>query len=201
MIIWIAQHIGYIFQPLIILVKTIFFPVVVAGFFYYLTISVVDRLTTWKIPRTAAILLIFVICGLLLLFLILILAPILQRQMTSLIANIPRILTEMNQKLQELQESTFFAEFERFEFFQNLTGYDYAKLVDGVVATISQNLWAFIGSVANFVMVALTIPLILFYMLKEGFRLTPRIVSFFPEQYRREAQDVLAEMNETIRLY
>ncbi|MGB4378524.1 MAG: AI-2E family transporter [Limnochordia bacterium] len=201
LIIWIAQHIGYIFQPLIILVKTIFFPVVVAGFFYYLTISVVDRLTTWKIPRTAAILLIFVICGLLLLFLILILAPILQRQMTSLIANIPRILTEMNQKLQELQESTFFAEFERFEFFQNLTGYDYAKLVDGVVATISQNLLAFIGSVANFVMVALTIPLILFYMLKEGFRLTPRIVSFFPEQYRREAQDVLAEMNETIRLY
>jgi len=201
LIIWIAQHIGYIFQPLIILIKTIFVPVVVAGFLYYLTISVVDWLTSFKIPRTAAILLIFAVFGMLLLFLTLYLAPILQRQLTSLITNIPRILTEINKKLQELQESTFFAEFEQFEFFQKLSGIDYVKLVDSVIATVSQNLWSFLGSVANFVMVSLTIPLILFYMLKEGSHLTPRIVGFFPEQYQGEARNVLAEMNETIRLY
>ncbi|HHX01201.1 MAG TPA: AI-2E family transporter [Firmicutes bacterium] len=201
MIIWIAQHIGYIFQPIIILIKTIFFPFVVAGFLYYLTISIVDWLTHWKVPRTIAIILIFVVVGLLLLFLILYLAPILQTQLTSLIANIPRFITELNRRLQEWQESTFFAEFEEFEFFQNLSGYDYAKLVDGVIATISQNLWTFLGSVANFVMVALTIPLILFYMLKEGSQLTPRMVDLLPEQYQGEARNVLAEMNETIRLY
>ena len=201
LIIWIAQHIGYIFQPIIILIKTIFFPFVVAGFLYYLTISIVDWLTHWKVPRTIAIILIFVVVGLLLLFLILYLAPILQTQLTSLIANIPRFITELNRRLQEWQESTFFAEFEEFEFFQNLSGYDYAKLVDGVIATISQNLWTFLGSVANFVMVALTIPLILFYMLKEGSQLTPRMVGLLPEQYQGEARNVLAEMNETIRLY
>lgn len=201
LIIWIAQHIGYIFQPIIILIKTIFFPFVVAGFLYYLTISIVDWLTHWKVPRTIAIILIFVVVGLLLLFLILYLAPILQTQLTSLIANIPRFITELNRRLQEWQESTFFAEFEEFEFFQNLSGYDYAKLVDGVIATISQNLWTFLGSVANFVMVALTIPLILFYMLKEGSQLTPRMVDLLPEQYQGEARNVLAEMNETIRLY
>ena len=201
LIIWIAQHIGYIFQPIIILIKTIFFPFVVAGFLYYLTISIVDWLTHWKVPRTIAIILIFVVVGLLLLFLILYLAPILQTQLTSLNANIPRFITELNRRLQEWQESTFFAEFEEFEFFQNLSGYDYAKLVDGVIATISQNLWTFLGSVANFVMVALTIPLILFYMLKEGSQLTPRMVDLLPEQYQGEARNVLAEMNETIRLY
>jgi len=161
----------------------------------------VDWLTHWKVPRTIAIILIFVVVGLLLLFLILYLAPILQTQLTSLIANIPRFITELNRRLQEWQESTFFAEFEEFEFFQNLSGYDYAKLVDGVIATISQNLWTFLGSVANFVMVALTIPLILFYMLKEGSQLTPRMVDLLPEQYQGEARNVLAEMNETIRLY
>lgn len=166
-----------------------------------MTISIVDWLTHWKVPRTIAIILIFVVVGLLLLFLILYLAPILQTQLTSLIANIPRFITELNRRLQEWQESTFFAEFEEFEFFQNLSGYDYAKLVDGVIATISQNLWTFLGSVANFVMVALTIPLILFYMLKEGSQLTPRMVDLLPEQYQGEARNVLAEMNETIRLY
>ena len=154
LIIWIAQHIGYIFQPFIILVKTIFFPIVVAGFLYYLTISIVDWLTHWRVPRTIAILLIFVVFGLILLFLILYLAPILQRQLTGLISNIPRFLTEINQRLQEFQESTFFAEFEEFEFFQDLSRIDYVKLVDGVIGTVSQNLWAFLGSVANFVMVS-----------------------------------------------
>lgn len=201
LIIWIAQHIGYIFQPFIILVKTIFFPIVVAGFLYYLTISIVDWLTHWRVPRTIAILLIFVVFGLILLFLILYLAPILQRQLTGLISNIPRFLTEINQRLQEFQESTFFAEFEEFEFFQDLSRIDYVKLVDGVIGTVSQNLWAFLGSVANFVMVSLTIPLILFYMLKEGSRLTPKMVGLLPEQYQGEAKNVLAEMNETIRSY
>lgn len=201
LIIWILQHIGYIFHPVQVLVKTIFFPFLVAGILYYLTISIVDWLTKFKIPRTLAILLIFIVFILLILFAILYLSPILQRQLTGLITNLPRFLTEFNRRLQELQDSTIFAEFEQFEFFQNLSKIDYVKLVDGLIATISQNIWSFLGSVANFVVVVLTIPLLLFYMLKEGSSLTPKIVGFFPEQYQGEAKTVLSEMNETIRSY
>ncbi|HHT36570.1 MAG: AI-2E family transporter [Candidatus Wallacebacter cryptica] len=201
LIIWVLQYIGYIFHPIEVLIKTIFFPFLVAGVLYYLTISVVDWLEQFKIPRTIAILMIFVVFILLILFAILYLSPILQRQLTGLITNLPRFLTEFNRRLQEFQESTFFAEFEEFEFFQNLSTIDYVKLVDGLIATISQNIWTFIGSVANFVIVSLTIPLLLFYMLKEGSSLTPKIVSFFPEQYQGEAKTVLSEMNHTIRSY
>ncbi len=119
LIIWILQHIGYILNPVQVLVKTIFFPFLVAGILYYLTISIVDWLTKFKIPRTLAILLIFIVFILLILFAILYLSPILQRQLTGLITNLPRFLTEFNRRLQELQDSTIFAEFEQFEFFQN----------------------------------------------------------------------------------
>lgn len=200
-IIFVGQRISFIFHPLVVLIKTIFFPMLVAGIFYYLTNSLVDGLTRLKIPRVAAILIIYVLFTLVILFAVLYLSPILQRQLTGLITNFPRILTELDNRIQELQDSTIFAEFEKFEFIQKLSRIDYVKVVDSLVEKLYQNIGSFLGSVASFVVVLLTIPLLLFYMLKDGHKITPKIVSLFPDQYQEEARDVLSEMSDTIRSY
>lgn len=199
--VWIGQQISFVFHPLVVLVKTIFFPVLIAGILYYLTNSIVDWLVDRKLPRLAAIFLIFLLFVLILLFAILYISPILEHQLTSLVNNLPGFINQLDKQFQEFQESTIFAQIEQFEFFQTLSNIDYVKVVDRVVATISQNIVSFLGSVANFVIVLFTIPFILFFMLKDGKKLIPHVMAIIPVQYKNEVQEVLADLNETIRSY
>lgn len=201
LIILIGREISFIFNPLVVLVKTIFLPVLVAGILYYLTDSIVTRLTKWRIPRTIAILLIFLGFALVILFTTLFLAPVLQRQLTSLINNIPKFINQLDLWFLEFKESPIFAHVEQFEIIQTLKEVDYVKVVDGLISGISQNVVSFIGSVANTVIILFTIPFLLFFMLKDGKKVNPKIISYLPEEYQDDVSNVLRDINDTIKLY
>lgn len=201
LIILIGQQISFIFHPLVVLFKTIFFPVLIAGILYYLTISVVEQVTKWRVPRIIAIILIYVIFAALILLTLLYLIPLLEQQLSSLVTNLPNWLRTFDSRLSEFQESTVFSEFERFEFFRKWSNIDYIKIVDSLVDTILANVANFLGSVASFVVVLVTIPVLLFFMLKDGSKISESIVRIIPQDYRQEVRETLSAMNDTIRSY
>ena len=60
-IIWVSTKISFLFQPIGIFFSTIFFPILITGFLYFLLNPVVDFLQRRKVPRLLSIIIIYVV--------------------------------------------------------------------------------------------------------------------------------------------
>ncbi|MBD5010638.1 AI-2E family transporter, partial [Xanthomonas citri pv. citri] len=60
LIIFVATKVSFVFQPFIVFISTLFFPMLIAGILYFIFNPVV-RLLEKKIPRTLSILLIYLL--------------------------------------------------------------------------------------------------------------------------------------------
>ena len=106
LIILLANQVNFIFQPLVVLVQTLFFPFLLAGILFYLFRPLVRWLEKKKIPRTISILLIYLaIIGLLFLLGSLV-APVLQEQLTHLIQNLPAITDAAKRRVNPVEPSS-----------------------------------------------------------------------------------------------
>lgn len=200
-VIWLGQQISFVFQPVVVLITTIFLPFLVAGILFYLTDPVVSGLQRLRWPRTAAILAVYVVLGTLLLLAVLWLVPLLERQLTNLATNAPTILRQLDTYIREVQESTFFSKFHRFEFFRKWSEIDYIGVVDSVLESVAANFVGFIGSVANVAVALFTVPILLFYMLRDGHKLPDLVARAVPEDYRKKVIDVFYSIHMTISSY
>jgi len=64
-----------------------------------------------------------------------------------------------------------------------------------------QSLGSFVGAVATIIVALLTMPFILFYLLKDGKQLAPYFVNFLPTRMRKPTLKVLSEMNDQVSSY
>ena len=100
-VIWLGQQISFVFQPVVVLITTIFLPFLVAGILFYLTDPIVSGMQRLRWPRTAAIIAVYVFLGGLILLAVLWLAPLLERQLTNLATNAPSILRQLDTYIRE----------------------------------------------------------------------------------------------------
>lgn len=200
-LVWVGQHIGFVFYPAVILVTTVAFPVIVAGLLYYLTKPIVDQLVRWKVPKNAAIILLFLVVAALLGLVGVQLVPVLQHQFESLVRNLPTLMEELDRLTAEFQESNFLSQVEQFEFFERWATIDYMKMVDGFVDNVLANFLYYVGSIFNIFVVLFTIPFFWFYMLKDGKRIAGNFIRSLPDKYQEESASMLSEMSRTLSNY
>lgn len=196
LIIWLMTKISFIFTPFIIAFQTLFIPFLLSGVLFYLFKPLIDLLDGKGIPRALAILLLYLVLIGVLVGLSLLVGPILQRQLDLLIQNIPSIAESLRQ------------EWERFEL--NRTEFpDYVEgMIDNtiaaaqsVIASIGRNFYNMLGVVANVVIVAVIVPFILFYMLKDGHRVPHQMFKFLPQDQIKEGKTILYDMNRALSTY
>ncbi len=199
LLIWVGQHISYIFRPIVVLITTIFLPVLISGLLYYLINPVVDFISRGKIPRTAAILGIYLILFGLLSLIILIAGPILTTQLNDLIDNAPSLLSRLYERFLEIQETGFLSRFEVYDPFADWQNIDYVELIDNLIQMIVGNISNVAGFIGSFAVVVLTTPFVLFYMLKEGRRFPESVSSQLPESIRQDSIHLLQDINSTLR--
>lgn len=82
------------------------------------------------------------------------------------------------------------------QFNHELTNY-----AQSILSTLTNSAGAIIGTVTSTVIVAITVPVMLFYMLKDGNRLVPSIQRFFSDQRAAEVATLLKQMNQTLSSY
>lgn len=200
-VIWLGQEVSFVFQPVVVLITTIFLPFLLAGILFYLTEPIVAGLQRIRVPRMLAIVIVFVLLGSLLLLAILWLGPLLERQLTNLAVNTPAILRQLDTYIREFQQSTFFSRFQRFEFFRRWSEIDYTTFVDSVLESVAANILGWIGSIANVAIALFTVPFLLFYMLRDGHKVPGQVGKLVPEQYRDKVAEVFSSIHETISSY
>jgi len=200
--IMILSHISYIFNPLIALVKTVVLPLVLTGVVYYLVNPFVDLMERRGIRRIYGILLLYLLIISLIVIAIVAVIPPIRNQITSLIENIPEYSADAQQRIKDWTGSNFFNEA------QETFGFNTADLTKTITSRASEfvgNAWNGIGGVlgvvTEVVLAVVTLPFILFYLLKNGRNLPSFILQFMPTALRKESRRVMVEMNQQIASY
>ncbi|OEF97532.1 AI-2E family transporter [Desulfuribacillus alkaliarsenatis] len=202
LIILVGSHIPFVFVPFIILLQTVFFPILLAGVLYYLMVPIVDRLTERRVPRTISIILIYLGFIFVVTMLVVTLGPVFQRQVMSLIDNAPGLFNEVRNWLLEVQQHPMLTTFVSPE---QVTVEEVARrfseYINQIFFAVVNNISAFLGTLTNFVTTLLMIPFILFYMLKSGDELPRAMIRFLPSKHQDEGRSIVNDMNQTLRAF
>lgn len=202
LIIWAGTKIDFVFRPLVVLVQTLFFPFLLAGVLYYLCRPIVNFLHGKKVPRSLSILLIYLVAVGLFILLFYSVGPVLQRQINSLIQNTPFLIDTIRTKVVELQNNEWINRFlQNSQFSLNDISDKITQYLSKSVATIGTSVTNFIGVITNILMVFVTVPFILYYMLKEGEKAPRMVLRLFQPTQRNNGIKILADMDMALSSY
>lgn len=201
-IIYISTKISFLYQPIIIFVSTLFFPILISGFLYFLFNPLVTWLEKKKVPRTVGILFIYALtAGLIILFISLV-GPVIAAQVRELIGNLPAYFSQLQDRFEDFSES---------KFFQWMLNQDYitlgkiegavTKYVSALPSAVTNSISGIMNIVTNITLVIATVPFLLFYMLRDGHKMPGAIVRFLPPSYRDEGLAILKDMTNTLSSY
>ncbi|NMO94732.1 AI-2E family transporter [Paenibacillus lemnae] len=192
LIIYLTTKISFLFQPLVSIFNMLLVPMAISGFFFYLLRPIVDHLERRKIKRPLGVLLIyFVFAGLFAIFVVTI-WPTLQEQIENFVMNAPNLVQDLQKQMTQLQQSSFFGRFmpSESEIYTRAT-----EIADQAMTWISNSLTNLITVVSNVFIILATVPIILYYMLKESDKLPPKLLGILPRRFRRDGQEVLKEID------
>ncbi|MFD2924671.1 AI-2E family transporter [Halobacillus naozhouensis] len=189
-------HILHFFQPVQTIIGTLFYPILIAGFLFYLIRPFVRFLSKPRyIPEVAAILIVFVAIAGLLYAASIYLADTIQKQVSS-ISNLPEKLKETAQQTGQVIQSNNLGILSVGELRQK-----FSSLFGSFVQQISDHLTEVVSTIASAATVLVIIPFVLFYFLKDGDRLIPFLLRAIPEKHRREGKNLLKNIDQTLAAY
>ncbi|PRR90890.1 MULTISPECIES: AI-2E family transporter [unclassified Bacillus (in: firmicutes)] len=193
---------SFIFTPLIVLVKTIALPIILTGVVYYLLNPVVNLLERFKVKRIYSILLLYlVIIGVITVTIVSII-PFLQAQTMSLFHNLPKYVDTVEDQIRQLTGSNFINQV------QNTMNFNVSELVSkassqatSLLESTFTGVGTFLGALTEIIISIVTVPFILFYLLKDGKKLPDYFLKFIPNNLREHTHIVLHEMNHRLSSY
>ncbi|MFD2215627.1 AI-2E family transporter [Metabacillus endolithicus] len=190
-VIYLGTKVSFIFQPFVLLIQVITVPLLLSVFFYYLINPVVGYLVRYRLNRTMAILLIYGVCLVVCFAFGAGIWPSLRMQIMNFITNVPSMFASLQAVLEGWEKSGLFAYIfpETTDTFPQLT----ESLNSGFVLleNYARELFEF---VSNFAMVLIIFPIILFFMLKEGDKISTSLTNIVPIRFRTDMREVLTEI-------
>ncbi|MDQ0414791.1 AI-2E family transporter [Mesobacillus stamsii] len=201
-IIYVSTKISFIFQPIGVFISTVFFPILITGFLYFLLNPVVDFLHRKKVPRVLAILIIYVVFGGLLVLAIGNLVPAVSKQATELANDLPDLANKTTDYFYNIVRSSEFKNFRVEQ--QNTIDSVQQRLIEyanTLPNSLTNGLMGFLGVVTNIAIILVTVPFLLFYMFKDGHRFPQAVSKLIPKEYREEGLKILKETGETLSAY
>ncbi|MGJ0715692.1 AI-2E family transporter [Enterococcus raffinosus] len=201
-LIFVFYHVRFIFNPLLIIFKTIFAPILLALILYYLLDPIVNFFEKKGIKR------IFSILGIAIVLLLLVAAfsvwavPKIYSQTANLMNDFPRHVDSFNLTLQDLVAGTLL-ESPIEEVFGSLE-----DLVYQVINTLSDSLGDIqrivgdlFSTVSGFFVILFTSPIIAFFLLKDAKQFLRYFLKLLPPKFREDSNELGAILNSQVGDY
>lgn len=201
----VLTKIGFIFQPVATFFTTLFAPVLIAGFLFYLLNPIVELLTKrLKIKRIFAIVIVFLLLIIALVLMFSSIIPNLVIQLSQLAESIPNFAKQVEEWVVEISDSDLFKNMsQQIDLMDQLEkmNLSYGSIIQQFLGGLSSSLGSIVGTIASATMTLVTAPFILFYMLKDGDKIVPNVEKVIPEQRREQVKELLNQMNKTLSNY
>ena len=202
LILLLFTKVSYLFEPVWQFLAIVGLPIILAGILYYLMNPTVDYLERKGIKRIYSIFGLFILVVGLIVWGVVVIIPKIQEQSMSFADNLPGYLTIIENKVNEILADPIFSQVqEQIEASNEKLISSLTDIVQNLSRSTIQNLGSFFGAVATIVLAVITMPFILFYLLKDGRKLAPYFVKFLPTKMRQPSLVVLKEMNDQVSSY
>lgn len=208
-LIWVCTKVSFIFSPVGTFVSTLFIPIIISGFLYYLLNPVVKflmkiKIKKFKVSRTLAVAVIFILLAVILVAMIGYLIPRLLNQLGQLVINIPGYAKAVSDSSADtFNHLNKYAWFKEIDFGSYLNQFENSMgtYFQSIATNLTNSIGSMIGVVTSVTIVALTVPVMLFYMLKDGQKLVPTLKKIVPEKHGDEVVELIGRMGDTISAY
>jgi len=200
--IFIYSKVSFIFHPLIIVFSTIIAPTILAFIAYYLLNPIIDLLEKFHIKRVWGIVIIALSVTGILTGIILVTAPIIERQITDLINTFPRYLSQMGDSIQSWLKHSIFGPYydEGYNWLiENLS--DLPNKISEYLGGAVEGFKNVASTLTNVVVAIITFPIILFFLLKDGRRFKEYSLTLLPPKFRKDIDQILKNMDDQVGSY
>ncbi|MDD9138939.1 AI-2E family transporter [Fructobacillus sp. CRL 2054] len=195
----------FLMKPIGVFCGTVFIPLITSGFLYYCLKplqKVIEKIKigSWQLPRTFAVIITFTVFMVVIVGALMIFVPLILNEITNLVTSMPSVMNHAQDYVQHMIEEPWFKRL-------NLSISD--KDIRNAVSQYSSSfikitagtLTGVVGAATSFTIGALTVPIIVFYMLSDSNRFLPAIQKFFPKNRAEDVEILGKELDRTIERY
>ncbi|MEK3878824.1 AI-2E family transporter [Paenibacillus sp. FSL M7-0420] len=194
-ILYLGSKVIFLFTPLVSIIQLLLVPMMLSGFMYYLLRPIVNYLGTKNVNRGLSVLLIYLVfAGLFVLFWVLV-WPTLREQIQNFIDNTPYLVEGIQNQFNKLQNDPSLSRFFKgdTDVTTRLTEY-----LNSAINWVTNSMSNLITVISSIVVVIATLPIILYYMLKDGHKLSPILQGLIPKKYRKEGQEMFKDIDSAL---
>ena len=202
LIILVLTKVAYIFQPIGQFLTVIGLPVIMAAVFYYLLKPIVDFADKKGVSRMISTIILFVVLVALMAWGLIVLIPNIEKQITSFMNNVPNYVNIIDEKVQDFLTNPMYDSLRpQVDEFTNNINQKIVEYAKDFSTNAFVGVSSFVGKLTSVLVGIITMPFILFYLLTDGEKLVPYVVSFLPVRWRKQTATVLKEVDSQISSY
>ncbi|QMU07306.1 AI-2E family transporter [Levilactobacillus suantsaii] len=204
-LIWVCTQISFLFSPIGVFLSAIFTPLLISGILFYLLNPIVKLLERVRFKRlhfnrTAAVAIVFLGLAAVLAGAIAWLVPRLVSQITTLVGNIPDFAKASESVIRQAVQHPWLQQVDVSKYLTQLQS-SLAKYAESFMSGLTTGIGTIVGTVTSVTITAVTAPVMLFYMLKDGEKFMPAIRRLLPAKHGEQTLELLSRMNATIARY
>jgi len=203
LIIYLFSKVKFVFDPLNQILGITMPPVILALVLYYLINPLINVLEDkFHVKRVISIIFVFIIILALLIWGVMSLIPFVQEQIDSLVKNWPQYWNSLNKSLQNMfSDPKLHMVQERLAETNASITKSFEKSMDQILPQTVNNISSAVSLLTNVVVILMTAPFILFFMLKDKHKFKASIVKFMPDRIKKSVGDMLTEMSQSLSSY
>jgi len=189
-------EVKWVFSPIVVVLKTIFLPLLLSGVLFYITVPIQTFLEKRKIPRWGSIIFIFLLLIAFIWVAIAIVGPPITKQVNNLIENAPMIIQEANNFTIQLLKETGSLPSWLKDSIDSAT-----ESINAITVQFGKWIVTFVQSIIQGTLILVLVPFFLFFMLKDHEKFLPFVQQFFSGETKKWITKTLLDIDEVLSLY
>lgn len=196
------SQLNFILNPIVTMLAAVLTPLIISFILFYLLSPIVNFIEKKGVPRLIAIIGLYILFLGLIVLLLVWLIPILQEQLEDLINTLPSLFDQAQDFATNLANNFLTTDSQRdgfqqvLDYFSNIETNFINYLSDGF-----SGIGSVISSVTNVVLILFMVPIILFFLLKDGSMFLKGFMSKIPPKNRKDAASILAAVDSQVGDY
>lgn len=199
-LILVGTKINFIFKPIGTMFTTMFAPILISGFLYYCFKPVVSFLERKGLGKTLSVTIVMLLLVGIIVLSISSLIPNLINQIAALTKKMPQFITMVEAWADQVSHHPMLQNVD-IQSYIDKWNLSLGSIAQSTFNGLSTGIGSIVSSVAGIAMLVVTVPFILFYMLKDGHKFIPAIEPYLPTKHKNEMIELLSKMGETISKY
>lgn len=197
-------EVDWIFTPFIVVIQTIFIPLLISGVLFYITLPLQTFLEKHKVPRWGSISIIVLLILAVMWVALAIVGPPISKEVNNLIDKAPTLIEDSNTLIVGLIEQTDNLPKWAKDSINNATENATDSVTDSlnkITAKAGKWIVSIFQSIVQVALILILVPFFLIFMLKDHEKFMPFILQFFSGNAKTWIQKTFADVNDVLSLY